>query len=47
MTYEEGLQIWIQTVPPMPTARWPQGVLSLQSALVMAGGSTSPSLILT
>ena len=29
---------WRQTIPPMPTARYDPGVLSLQSALVVAGG---------
>ena len=37
-TYDERSKKWKQTIPPMPTARcWP-GVLSLQSALVVAGG---------
>ena len=37
-TYDEQSKKWKQTIPPMPTARcWP-GVLSLQSALVAAGG---------
>jgi hypothetical protein len=31
--------MWKQTIPPMPTARWFPGVLSLQSALVVAGGA--------
>ena len=38
-TYDERSQKWKQTLPPMPTARWFPGVLSLQSALVVAGGS--------
>ena len=38
--YEELSQKWEQTIPPMPTARNSPGVLSLQSALVVAGGST-------
>ena len=29
---------WKQTIPPMPTARWSPVILSLQSALVVAGG---------
>ena len=37
-TYDERLQKWKQTIPPMPTARRFPGVLSLQSALVVAGG---------
>jgi N-acetylneuraminic acid mutarotase len=40
-TYDEQSQTWKQTIPPMPTARWAPGVLSLQSALVVAGGITS------
>ena len=40
--YEQPLE-WKQTIPPMPTARWSPGVLSLQSALVVAGGVTSSS----
>ena len=37
-TYDERSQKWKQTIPPMPTARYSTGVLSLQSALVVAGG---------
>ena len=37
-TYDEQSQKWEQTIPPMPTARRSSGVLSLQSALVVAGG---------
>ena len=40
-TYDERSQKWKQTIPPMPTARDSPGVLSLQSALVVAGGCTS------
>ena len=40
-TYDEQSQKWKQTIPPMPTARWSPGVLSLQSALVVAGGFIS------
>jgi N-acetylneuraminic acid mutarotase len=40
-TYDDLLQTWEQTIPPMPTARHSPGVLSLQSALVVAGGYTS------
>ena len=36
--YDERSQKWKQTIPPMPTARRYPGVLSLQSALVVAGG---------
>ena len=41
-TYDERSQMWKQTIPPMPTARCAPGVLSLQSALVVAGGVTPP-----
>ena len=37
-TYSERSRKWKQTIPPMPTARRSPGVLSLQSALVVAGG---------
>ena len=37
-TYSERSKKWKQTLPPMPTARYSPGVLSLQSALVVAGG---------
>ena len=40
-TYDERSQKWKQTIPPMPTARRDPGVLSLQSALIVAGGGTS------
>ena len=40
-TYDERSRKWKQTLPPMPTARYSPGVLSLQSALVVAGGITS------
>ena len=40
-TYDERAQKWRKTVPPMPTARHTPGVLSLQSALVVAGGKLS------
>ena len=42
-TYDQRSQKWKQTIPPMPTARWSQGVLTLQSAFIMAGGNTSNS----
>ena len=38
-TYDERLQKWTQTIPPMPTARRSPSVLSLQSALVVVGGA--------
>ena len=37
-TYDERSKKWKQTIPPMSTARQSPGVLSLQSALVVAGG---------
>ena len=40
-TYDERSRKWRQTLPPMPTARYSSGILSLQSALVVAGGLTS------
>ena len=39
--YDESSQKWKQTIPPMPTGRCSPGVLSLQSALVVASGYTS------
>jgi hypothetical protein len=39
-TYNERRKKWMQTIPPMPTARHSPGILSLQSALVVAGGYT-------
>ena len=38
-TYDERSQRWRQTIPPMPTTRHSPGILSLQSALVVAGGN--------
>ena len=38
-TYDERSRKWKQTIPPMPTARRSSAILSLQSALVVAGGS--------
>ena len=43
-TYGENVRKWKQTIPLMPTARHSTGVLSLQSALLVAGGS-APSYI--
>ena len=37
-TYDEKSRKWKQIIPRMPTARWSLGVLSLQAALVVAGG---------
>ena len=37
-TYDKRSRKWKQTIPPMPTARWFPGILSLQSALIVAGG---------
>ena len=42
-TYDERSRRWRQTIPSIPTARWYPGVLSFQSALVVAGGNTSLS----
>ena len=39
-TYDEQSRKWKQTIPPMPTARDSPGVVSLQSALVVAGGDS-------
>ena len=39
-TFDERSRKWKHTIPPMPTARHSPGVLSLQSALVVAGGDT-------
>ena len=36
--YDEQSHKWKQTIPPMPTARHSPGILSLQSALIVAGG---------
>ena len=38
--YDARSRKWKQTIPSMPTARHSPGVLSLQSALVVAGGDT-------
>ena len=38
-TYDERSKKWKKTIPPMPMAKHSPGVLSLQSALVVAGGS--------
>ena len=40
-TYDERSRKWKQTIPPMPTARYFAGILSLQSTLVVAGGCNS------
>ena len=40
-TYNEQARKWKQTPPPMPTARRDPSVVSLQSALVVAGGFIS------
>ena len=39
-TYNDRSRKWKQTIPPIPTARCFSGVLSLQSALIVAGGDT-------
>ena len=42
--YDERAQKWLkQRIPSMPTARHSPGVISLQSALVVAGGAVSSS----
>ena len=38
--YNDLLKRWEQEIPPMPTARCGAGVVSFQSALVVAGGET-------
>jgi N-acetylneuraminic acid mutarotase len=41
-TYDEQSRKWKQTIPPMPTVgRYSSAILSLQSALLMAGGDAS------
>ena len=40
-TYDEQSKKWRQTLPRMPTARLFPGVISLESALVVAGGGKS------
>ena len=39
-TYDERSNEWKHTIPPMPTARDNPGVLSLESAILVAGGDT-------
>ena len=38
-SYDERTKKWKQTIPPMPTARHAPGVATIQSMLVVAGGS--------
>ena len=40
-TYDERLEKWKQTIPPMPTARSSPAVLSLQSAVIVEGKNTT------
>ena len=40
-TYNEQIRQWEITIPPMPTARQAPGVLSLDSALIVASGYTA------
>ena len=40
-SYNEQLQQWEQTIPPMPTGRHSPGVLSLESALIVVSGYTA------
>ena len=42
-SYDEQVQKWKQNIPPMPTARFAASVLSLGSALIVAGGRNTPS----
>ena len=42
-TYDKRSQKWKQTIHPMPTVRWSTSVLSLPSALIVAGGISLPS----
>ena len=43
-SYNDRTHKWKQTIPPMPTARWSPGVLSLQStAILVAGGRCTQS----
>ena len=42
-SFDEQLQRWKQTVPPMPSARFAASVLSLKSTLIVAGGRNTPS----
>ena len=37
-SYNDRTHKWKQTIPPMPTARWSPGVLSLQSAAILVAG---------
>ena len=41
-TFDERSRKWKQTIPPMPTVRGFPSVLSLQSALLVAGGYKPP-----
>ena len=43
-TFDKRSRKWRPILPPMPTARYSPGVLSLPSALVVAGGLTSDPL---
>lgn len=43
LTYDERARKWKRTTPPMITARDSSGVISLQSALVVAGGDDDKS----
>lgn len=42
-SFDEQVQRWKQTVPPMPSARFAASVLSLKSMLIVAGGRSTPS----
>lgn len=42
-SFDEQVQRWKQTIPPMPSARFAASVLSLKSMLIVAGGRSAPS----
>lgn len=42
-SFDDEIRRWKQTVPVMPTARFAASVLSLKSALIVAGGRSTPS----
>ena len=42
-SFDEQVQRWKQTVPPMPSARFAASVLSLKSSILVAGGRNTPS----
>ena len=42
-SFDEQVQRWKQTVPPMPSARFAASVLSLKSSILVAGGRNTSS----